>query len=48
MVNDLATIARHKLQDRNGGGEAHRHQTQMGTEQQMLEDQSGHLSLVEN
>lgn len=43
-LNDVATIARDKLQDTNGRSEAQRLQPQTGTEQQMLGDQSGHLS----
>lgn len=46
VLNDVAIIAREKLQDSNGGGEAQK-QTQTGTEQQKLLDQSGHLSFVE-
>lgn len=43
VLNDVATIACDKLQDRNGGSEAQRHQAQTGTEQQMLVDQSREL-----
>lgn len=48
VLNDVATIAHDKLQDRGGGGEEQRQQAQTGTEQQMLGDQSCHLSLVES